>query len=50
MTGVRAIWAWGDLLNGIMAIPNLIALLVLGGEISRMLLLDKSRQSEELPD
>jgi len=50
MTGVRAIWAWGDLLNGIMAIPNLIALLVLGGEISRMLKLDKSGQSEALPD
>jgi len=33
-----------------MAIPNLIALLVLGGEISRMLKLDKSGQSEALPD
>jgi Na+/alanine symporter len=50
MTGVRAIWAWGDLLNGIMAIPNLIALLVLAGEISRMLMRDKSGNSETLPD
>lgn len=49
MAGVRAIWAWGDLLNGIMAIPNLIALLVLAGEVSRMLLLDRSGQSERLP-
>ena len=36
LAGARAIWAWGDLLNGIMAIPNLIALLVLGGEVARM--------------
>jgi AGCS family alanine or glycine:cation symporter len=50
MAGVRAIWAWGDLLNGIMAIPNLIALLVLAGEISRMLLRDKSGDPEKLPD
>ncbi len=33
----RSIWAWGDLLNGIMAIPNLIALLVLGGELAGLL-------------
>jgi AGCS family alanine or glycine:cation symporter len=45
MAGVRAIWAWGDLLNGIMAIPNLIALLVLAGEISRMLMRDKSGET-----
>ena len=38
MAGARAIWAWADLLNGIMAIPNLVALLVLGGEIGRALL------------
>ena len=36
--GARAIWAWADLLNGVMAIPNLIALVVLGGEVGRMLL------------
>lgn len=37
LAGARAIWAWGDLLNGIMAIPNLVALLLLGGEIARLL-------------
>jgi AGCS family alanine or glycine:cation symporter len=31
----RAIWAWGDLLNGVMAVPNLIALVVLAGEVAR---------------
>ena len=36
LAGAQAIWAWGDLLNGIMAIPNLIALLALGGEVARM--------------
>ena len=32
--GARAIWAWGDLLNGLMAIPNLVALVLLGGEVA----------------
>jgi AGCS family alanine or glycine:cation symporter len=36
LAGARAIWAWGDLLNGVMAIPNLIALAVLGGEVARL--------------
>jgi AGCS family alanine or glycine:cation symporter len=36
LAGAQAIWAWADLLNGIMAIPNLIALVVLGGEIGKM--------------
>jgi len=36
LAGAKAIWAWGDLLNGIMAVPNLIALLVLAGEVARM--------------
>ena len=35
VAGARAIWAWGDLLNGMMAIPNLIALVVLVGELTR---------------
>ena len=39
--GTRAIWAWGDLLNGVMAIPNLIALVVLAGELAR-----RSRKTE----
>ncbi len=34
--GTQAIWAWADLLNGLMAIPNLIALLVLGGQVARL--------------
>jgi AGCS family alanine or glycine:cation symporter len=33
----RVIWAWGDFFNGVMAIPNLIALLALGGELAGML-------------
>jgi AGCS family alanine or glycine:cation symporter len=37
VAGARAIWAWGDLLNGLMAIPNLIALVLLGGEIARLI-------------
>ena len=36
LAGAQAIWAWGDLLNGVMAIPNLIALLALGAEVARM--------------
>jgi AGCS family alanine or glycine:cation symporter len=43
LAGAQAIWAWADLLNGIMAIPNLIALVVLGGEIGRMLIPGRSR-------
>ena len=35
LAGARAIWAWADLLNGVMAIPNLIALVALGGELAR---------------
>jgi len=34
--GVQAIWAWGDLLNGIIAIPNLVALAVLGAEVAAL--------------
>jgi AGCS family alanine or glycine:cation symporter len=36
-TGTRTIWAWGDLLNGIMAIPNLLALIMLAGPVARLL-------------
>ena len=31
--GARAIWAWGDLLNGIVAIPSLVAILALSGDV-----------------
>lgn len=43
--GARAVWAWGDLLNGIMAIPNLLALVVLGGEIARFAAKRRQRDS-----
>ncbi|MEX2570463.1 MAG: sodium:alanine symporter family protein [Gemmatimonadota bacterium] len=33
--GAQVIWAWGDLLNALVAIPNLIALILLGGEVAR---------------
>ena len=33
VAGSRVIWAWADLLNGLMALPNLIALLVLAGHV-----------------
>lgn len=37
LTGARTIWAWGDLLNGVMAIPNLVALLVMAGQVGGLL-------------
>lgn len=43
LAGAQAIWAWGDLLNGIMAVPNLIALLALGGEVARLRVSGSSR-------
>ena len=33
LAGARAIWAWGDLLNGIVAIPSLIAIVALTGDV-----------------
>ena len=38
LAGARAIWAWADLLNGIMAIPNLVALVLLAGPVAKRLL------------
>jgi AGCS family alanine or glycine:cation symporter len=35
LAGVQAIWAFADLLNGMMAIPNLLALVFLGTELAR---------------
>ena len=35
LAGVQAIWAFADLLNGMMAIPNLLALVFLGAELAR---------------
>jgi AGCS family alanine or glycine:cation symporter len=37
LAGARATWAWADLLNAIMTIPNLIALLLLSGEVCKAL-------------
>lgn len=37
LTGTRTVWAWGDLLNGVIAIPNLIALLAMSRPVARML-------------
>ncbi len=36
--GARAIWAWADLLNGVMAIPNLVAVVLLAGPVAKRLL------------
>jgi AGCS family alanine or glycine:cation symporter len=35
LAGAQAIWAWADLLNGIMAIPNLVALALLAGSVAQ---------------
>jgi len=35
LAGARATWAWADLLNGVMAIPNLVALILLAGPVAR---------------
>lgn len=35
LAGARATWAWADLLNGVMAIPNLVALVLLAGPVAR---------------
>ncbi len=40
--GARTIWAWGDLLNGIMAVPNLIALVALSGQVAGLLRYSRS--------
>jgi len=37
MAGARTIWAWGDLLNGVMAVPNLVALIALAGQVTGLL-------------
>ena len=37
LAGARAIWAWADLLNGLMAIPNLMALIAFGAGVGKML-------------
>lgn len=37
----RVIWAWGDLFSALIAIPNLAALVLLGGEVWRLLKHDR---------
>lgn len=44
LTGAQVIWAWGDLLNALVAIPNLVALVLLGGEVRRIM-----RERSEAP-
>ena len=34
LAGARVVWAWADLLNGLMAVPNLIGLVVLATQIA----------------
>ncbi len=36
LAGAQAIWAWADLLNGLMAIPNLIGLVVLATRVANI--------------
>ena len=44
----QVIWAWGDVFNGVVALPNLVAVIVLGGELASMLKV--RRQSSVRPD
>jgi AGCS family alanine or glycine:cation symporter len=37
LAGPRLTWAWADILNGMMAIPNLVALLAMAGGVAKML-------------
>ncbi len=37
MASVKATWAFADLLNTFVVIPNLVALLLLGGEVGDLL-------------
>jgi len=37
IAGPRLTWAWADILNGVMAIPNLIALLAMAGGLAGLL-------------
>ena len=42
IAGPRLTWAWADILNGMMAIPNLIALLAMAGGLAKLM-----RESQE---
>lgn len=42
--GTKTIWAWGDLLNGIMTIPNLLAIVLLSGQVA----IASRRKSDEV--
>jgi AGCS family alanine or glycine:cation symporter len=46
LAGSRTIWAWGDLLNGVMAMPNLLALVALAGPVAKMLRYSRSAPTE----
>ena len=41
MKEAEVIWAFGDILNGMMAIPNLIAIVALGGVVIKISNSDK---------
>ncbi|MCZ6508394.1 MAG: alanine:cation symporter family protein, partial [Acidobacteria bacterium] len=37
IAGPRLTWAWADILNGMMAIPNLVALLAMAGGLAGLI-------------
>ena len=47
LTSVSLVWDMADFFNGLMAIPNLIALLFLGGTITRVTRNYFARQKDE---
>lgn len=49
LAGAQAIWAWADLLNGVMAIPNLIAIVLLAGPVAKRLLKPAPDRPPESP-
>ena len=50
LAGARAIWAWADLLNGVMAIPNLIAIVLLARPVAQRLSLASPSRSPQSAD
>ena len=48
IAGPRLTWAWADILNGMMAIPNLVALLALAGGLAK-LVRSQDRAAAEAP-
>ena len=49
MQFLEHLWDMSDTLNGLMAVPNLVALLILSGEVRRLVSdFDKKRRSGEI--